>query len=854
MSGAEPGKAASTDHPTLIDARDATDATDATDFADATDATDVIDATDFADAADPTTGASGAPSLAVADAVVDVDEENTNELNPLVPRPIDLPTVLPAGGELAPEIGDVAKIFAAPDDPADWPAWRADLARWRDAARARLDYDGSLYERPSTRWTRSASSVALVWLWDERLFNRAAQRFDVDGFLARTADHGGFDGVVLWHAYPVIGIDDRNQFDFYREVPGLGELVAEFQGRGIRVFIDYNPWDTGTRRAPHDDATELALIVGELGVDGVFLDTMKEGDSRLIDSLLDARPPQVLEGESRVPNQRIRDHQLSWAQWFADSEAPGVMRAHWFERRHMMHSTRRWNRDHSDELQSAHMNGTGILVWDTVFGVWVGWNERDKSTLRRMLRVQRALNDVLVEGEWTPLADASAEALAARVYVSRFELGSLTLWTAVNRADSDFSGPLLDPVALAGGSSSAVSAGILPSTHETSLSAAAVGGSLGEVHGGSLFDVTAGVRLGEDEPVVTVPARGIAAVLRVRGEEPSWLGSLLAEAAADAPSADSTFPARAAERRIPAPSTGEPPETANVAATGEPPETANVAATGSHEAPLAATFAVSDGETQAGVVRVGAGERELPMTFRRRETGTYQGAPYVEEWKPLPPRLHDARSEQLSVTLGAVAVAASEVTNAEFAAFLAATGYRPAVANRFLPGWSHGPASAGATERTAAVTAGAEPSGSPARDDGPPLLPPAGEGDHPVTSVDLADARAYAAWAGARLPTEFEWQVAATDARFGRAHPLVWNWTESEHDDGVTRFVMLKGGSEHESLGSDWYTDGGPRDPSFSLKFVLPGLGLDRSPSIGFRLAWDVLGEGGADGDTGGSR
>jgi hypothetical protein len=666
-------------------------------------------------------------SSSATDHRADPDEAATNQRDPLVPRPIDLPTTLPLDGTLDPGTGDIAKVFAAPDDPADWPAWRAALIRWRTEARARLGYRGSRYDRPETAWTRSCYSVALVWLWDERLFDHEAQRFDVEGFLERTADHGGFDGVVLWHAYPIIGIDDRNQFDFYREVPGLREVVACFQAHGIRVFLDYNPWDTGTRRAPHDDADELARLATELGTDGMFLDTMKEGDARLVSALLDNQPPQVLEGESRLPNARIEDHQLSWAQWFADSAAPGVQRARWYERRHMTHQTRRWNRDHSDELQSAFMNGTGMLVWDAVFGVWVGWHERDKATLRRMLRVQRALTPLLVDGEWTPLTDTAADAVAAGVYASRFAGRDLTLWTLVNRGGTDFTGPALSAV---------------------------------HAHA-QWFDLTAGRRLGHRPDVITVPARGVAAVLAVTGAEPAWLGALLDAAAADPGATSTTFPARTADRIVPRPSTGRP---------------------------------------AVATVHVDGGPRELPMTYRRRETGTYQGAPYVEEWKPLPPRLHDPRAELLAVTLGEVAVAATEVTSTEFAEFVDATGYRPACENRWAPR----------------------------------------AGDGPATMVDLDDARAYATWAGARLPTEFEWQVAAGLPGFRRATPLVWNWTESEHSDGVTRFVMLKGGSDHESTGSDWYTDGGHRDPSFSLKFLVPGLGVARSPSIGFRLAWEV--------------
>ena len=192
---------------------------------------------------------------------------------------------------------------------------------------------------------------------------------------------------MLWHAYPVIGIDDRNQFDYYRDVPGLAELVAELQRAASGCFLDYNPWDIGTRREPTSDAEALAALVAALGADGVFLDTMQRGRPRAASRRCDAlaRRP-VLEGESRVPLERIGDHQMSWAQWFADSRRPACCAAHWFERRHMQHHTRRWNRDHSDELHSAWINGTGMVVWDVVFGSGSAGTSATPSTLRRMAR------------------------------------------------------------------------------------------------------------------------------------------------------------------------------------------------------------------------------------------------------------------------------------------------------------------------------------------------------------------------------------------------------------------------------------------------------------------------------------
>ena len=565
-------------------------------------------------------------------------------LDPLVPRPIDLPT--PIDGEL-----DRAKIVAAPDDPADWPDWRARLREWRDEARA--GYDGSAYER--LPWTQHCFSVALVWLWDERLYDHAVGRFTPDRLLDEgEREFGGYDGVVLWHAYPVIGIDDRNQFDWYREVPGLRELVAAIQARGVRVFVDYNPWDVGTRREAVSDAESVAAVVRELAADGVFLDTMKEAMPELRAALPDA----AFEGESTLPLERIGDHHLSWAQWFADSPVPGVIRARWFEQRHMLHHTRRWNRSHAEELRSAWLNGVGMLVWESVFGSWVGWNERDKALLRGMLDVQRRHVRLLTHGEWTPLAFHSDD---LAVVGSRWTEGDDELWTLANLRDEPFAGDF-------------------------------------------------------EGRALELPPRG--------------LGAITADGVVSFGNEDETYPVREAVRV---------------------------------EVPVVRAAVVPDGF-------VAVEPRPTVARFRRRETGWYGHVPYVEEWKPLPPRLHDFVDVD-----------------------------RPAPRGRF------------------AISVREEP----------------------VVGLSLADARAYAAARGARLPTEDEWQLAAELGVLERSEPLVWNWTESEHSDGITRFAILKGGSAFRAEGSEWYVDGGPQPPEFSLEYLLPGP-LQRSPRVGFRLAVDL--------------
>jgi sulfatase-modifying factor enzyme 1 len=664
--------------------------------------------------------------------------------DPRRPRAQDLPRAVPMESDLA--ALDDAKIIAAPDDARDWDAWRGQLRRWRDEARMRLAYDGERYGRPALAWTQRCFALCVAWLWDERLYDYARQTFTVDAFLDGDADLGGYDAVLLWHTYPLLGIDERDQFDFYRDVAQLQDVVRAFHRRDIRVLLEYHAWDRRAGAPLRDDVAEVARMAMATGADGIFLDSQREAPP-LMRSQLDATGrPIALESESNIPLEGIADHEMSWAQWQADSPTPGVLRAKWFEQRHMLHQTRRWDRDRAPQLRTAWLNGTGMVVWENVFGSWVGWSAGDRTTLRAMRRVQRHFAQYFARGEWAPLADPVDPVLPS-IFSSRFALGSSRLWTIVARDGHSFDGDVLSTEAR---------------------------------DGERWFELVSGVELAParrgQRALVRLPAlaRTFAAVLALpQSQLDDGLRAFLADQSGQMWGDEGALPSRVSRRMSPA--------------------------------------RAERSSSPVGMLRVAGGERSLPVRYRLRETGMYEPAPFANLWKPLPPLLHRVEVERRTVALSPFAISRTEVTNADYARFLDETAYQPRDSGRFLAHWVGG-------------------------------RPPLGAEGEPARYVDLDDARAYATWAGLRLPTEFEWQVAAGEPGFARAAPLVWNWTESEHTDGRTRFVILKGGSHVRAEGSEWYVDGGWQPPEVSLKLLRAGPAIERSSAIGFRCAADLAG------------
>jgi formylglycine-generating enzyme required for sulfatase activity len=243
------------------------------------------------------------------------------------------------------------------------------------------------------------------------------------------------------------------------------------------------------------------------------------------------------------------------------------------------------------------------------------------------------------------------------------------------------------------------------------------------------------------------------------------------------------------------------------------------------------------------MVRVPEGDFDFEVSGIEIEGGNQAGVDVQMPWEDSPRRSHHH-----FMHLRAFYVDRYPVSNLQFKAFLEATRYHPSDDHNFLRNWQGGSC-------------------------------PEGWANKPVTWVSLEDARAYATWAGKRLPHEWEWQYAAQGAD-GRQYPWgnaweasfisppddkrtlsppadagatpkgaspfgvmdlvgnVWQWTD-EYQDEHTRAAIVRGGSYYQPQGTIWYFPQAYRLNEHG-KYLLMGPSLDRSGTIGFRCVVDA--------------
>jgi formylglycine-generating enzyme len=134
-----------------------------------------------------------------------------------------------------------------------------------------------------------------------------------------------------------------------------------------------------------------------------------------------------------------------------------------------------------------------------------------------------------------------------------------------------------------------------------------------------------------------------------------------------------------------------------------------------------------------------------------------------EQGQPFPTAWFRDETPQTRVLVPAFTIDRYQVTVAQYAEFAEATGYRTVAERRawsLVYGSDYWEEAEGASWRHPAGTA----------------TDYEAELDHPVVHIAAEDAEAYAAWAGKRLPTEAEWELAARGPRY-----RLWPWGDKWH-------------------------------------------------------------------------
>ena len=679
---------------------------------------------------------------------------------------------------------DVWDAGSKPCSQEDHDAWLADIRHWRSEHLIRVGYDGSRYDLPARKWTQSSFFQPQMMVQDRYFYDPVTRRYTVDRYLDDLEKrYGGIDAVLIWPTYPNMGIDDRNQHDMIRSMPGgaagVRQMIGNFHKRGVRVLFPMMMWDQGTRNPGKPWPQAIAELMADLAADGINGDT-QDGVPLAFSVAADkVGHPLAFEPEDGPSDEALAWNVMTWGQ-YTFPFAPLVDKYKWLEPRHMVNISDRWNRDKTNDLQFAFFNGVGWESWENIWGIWNGITPRDAEATRRVAAIERAVAPFLSSTEWEPLAPM----LRFGVFASRWPLDHQTVWTIVNRNEYDVEGQEIE---------------------------------LQPEEGMRYFDLYHGTELkpepnslGKTVLSFTVEAHGYGALLATRA----------------APNADiQTLMSKMKEM------------------------TAKPLASYSHEwkvlpqqiVPIAATKLPAS--SPAGMIKIPAGEFLFKVQGIEIEGSNDSGVDVQYPGEDSPRRFHEHPMPVKSFWIDTY-----PVTNAQFKKFLDSTHYHPQDDLNFLRDWKGGSF-------------------------------PAGWDNKPVTWVSLEDARAYAAWAGKRLPHEWEWQYAAqgSDGRtypWGNdwnasavpvpdksrtmrgpdavdAHPQgkspfgvmdlvgnVWQWTE-EFTDDHTRGAILRGGEYYQPQGSMWYF---PQTYKLSEhgKLLLTAPSLDRSGGIGFRCVQDA--------------
>ena len=729
-------------------------------------------------------------------------------------------------------------------------SWQDGL-RWMTQQKYLFDLDhfnDSLYKRRDLQWIRHAYLIHLLQAWDKYVFDPASGHYVLDKFLESGKKlYGGTDIVGIWPTWPSLGLDQRNQFDLFRDLPGglpgLKKLSAQSRKMGSRFFVCYNPWDESTRTEGH--LAGLANLIHSVNADGVVLDT-RGASSRELQQAAD----------------KVRAGVIMYSEGMAVvKDMPGIVagRVHnalyyppFFNLNKFIKPdfaifrvAELYKEPIRREFATSFFNGYGTEINMFAPGE-PSWVKEQYEFLGQTTRILRENTGNFTSGQYTPLLPT----LYDSIWVNKWEREGKIIFTIYSIIPGGFSSVLFEVKEKTGFH-------FVNLWHHRLLQAVKwKGNSMMEAHTDAFNREWLGTN---NEGAVDCVAQLPIVIRASLNGDSLYLGA-----------------GKGDELRIWA---GRPDYV-------KKPFTLRP---GNYRISISDNFGRYEGDLVIQAFEDGELLDEtilslVPGTPRRISTSTkVNGNHKLASGK---------KGEMVEIPAGKFIFSESHgdefiayprqdvdssfympsffmdkfpVTNAQFREFLMATRYKPADTANFLKHWETG------------------------------RLPKGWE-NFPVVYVSWEDARAYAKWAGKRLPTEIEWQYAAqcggsrdwpwiqstpvirkeekitetltvnsiegidssrcnlgdgklyavgkypagfNDWGLGDLVGCVWQLTNDLYQSGSYRYIILKGGSYFKPSSSWWYVQGGPRELHYRQFLLRVSQGFERNATVGFRCVRD---------------
>ncbi len=651
-------------------------------------------------------------------------------------------------------------------------------------------FDNNLFERNDLQWVRNEYLIVLQMAWDKEFYDPVSGEFTITPFLEKgEALFGGYDVYGIWPTWPRLGVDQRNQWDMFSSMPGglskIKELSSNMQEDGTRFFICYNPWDQSTRN--EDPYKGMARLIEATDANGIVLDChgwSSEKYQRAADS--------------------IKEGVIMYSEGMAIiKDMPGIIsgRVHnAIQMSPVLNLNKLIKPDFAIfrvcEIDDPSIHREVLLAFFNGYGTELNMfapgrpdsNSEDLILLSQTTRILRENTSNFLSATWTPIIPTSRDS----IWVNHFPSKGKEIFTVYSEIPEGFWGPLFqvkpDPgfhfVSLwhhkelpVNKNDKNVNTVIVETSSFNSY-------DLGSRHEGSVDCIARLPKL------IDASLTGSKLAIEVQGgdELRIWKGD---------PSYQGVF------MSIPDPGIHEidvykeqlftAGKTVIQLFEGEELLDESIIHYNPTEPYLISTFEKTKApkDTPDGMLMVEGGQ----YSFNSSNPDNF--IPY--------PSLNKAKT----ITVPSVYIDSKPVSNKKYNEFIRSSGYVPADTNNYLKHWINGKY-------------------------------PDGQADEAVVYIDLTDARAYARWAGKRLPTEVEWQYAAEkeiglEGLFGN----VWQLSNDVYDNGSYVFVIMKGGSYYEPTSSWWYVQGGPQPADRSQMLLMVSPALNRNATVGFRCVVD---------------